>query len=307
MNSQGRPTGTRMNSPRSSPTALKFSRSPLKCGSPSSDSRNSTAAPTSATGSPDLAHLDQQLLAGRALARDQLDEVAHGVEVVGGAGAPHLERHVLLDQLGLRARPVDRLLEAVRRDVDGEVRADVGAELEANARRAVRGRVEGGRRLRVRRRQHDVADPHREGSSCWSSATGANRSPCASKRSSTSAASNASRSLLSAPRARPTRPEWRPSAGHVLAASRRTPSSCARRSGSSRSAPCPCAAPCAAATRSASGAAPRGAAPARARAPCFRCRSRRRRRSAARRSGCPSSPRSWGSSRGRAGRERRAG
>ena len=60
------------------------------------------------------------------------------------------------------------------------------------------------------------------------------------------------------------------------AASTRTRSSCARRSGSSRSAPCPCAAPSSGSTRSASGAAPPDGARAPARAAWCRRRSPRR-------------------------------
>ena len=52
--------------------------------------------------------------------------------------------------------------------------------------------MKAGQRLRIGRRQHDLPDPHSEGSSCRSSTTGANRSPRSSTRRRTSAASNTS-------------------------------------------------------------------------------------------------------------------
>ena len=75
-----------------------------------------------------LADLDQQLVARRALARDQLDQVARRVEVVRGPGAPSLERHVLLDQLRLPASPVDGVTEVPRRSPRSASRHRLGTK-----------------------------------------------------------------------------------------------------------------------------------------------------------------------------------
>ena len=145
------------------------------------------------------------------------------------------------------------------------------------------------------------------GNRCSSSTTGANRSPRSSTRSSTSAGLEHERVRIGGLELVPgeRRRDRRPLAGAQRVD--RTPSSCARRSGSSRSAPCPCGAPSSGSTRSASDARPRGAARAPARAAWCRGRSPRRRRSAARTPGCPWSRTSSGSTRGRCGRARRAG
>ena len=107
------------------------------------------------------------------------------------------------------------------------------------------------------------------GSSCSSSTTGPNRSPWRSTRSSTSAESKMSagrrRPRPARPRPRPRSPGWRPSGAPSRAASTRRPSSCARRSVTSRSGPCPGAGPCACRIRRRPGAASRAAARTRAR------------------------------------------
>ena len=67
--------------------------------------------------------------------------------------------------------------EALGRHVERPVRAVVGALSEADPRRHGELSVEARQRLGIGRRQHNLQDPHSEGSSCSSSTTGANRSP----------------------------------------------------------------------------------------------------------------------------------
>ena len=143
-------------------------------------------------GQADFAQLQKQLPARRALARDQLDQVPGRVVEVGRPRAPVREGDIVLQQLDTLAREGHGLLEAIRRDVEGHVGADRRAGLEAQTGRARKVGVKAGQCLRFGRRQHDLPDPHSEGSSCLSSTTGANRSPCSSTRRRTSAASNTS-------------------------------------------------------------------------------------------------------------------
>ena len=131
----------------------------------------------------------------------------------------------------------------------------------------------------------------------------AKRSPWASMRSSTSPALE----RQGAPPARglhlvPASPGWTPWMGMLPAASRRTPSSCAVSSGSSRSAPCPPAGPSSCWTPPGADGASPSAGPGRGRTGwrargCGAC-------STAGRAAGPSTPTSWPTARGRAVRAR---